>query len=394
MTILQPFPFRRIVTDHLIEGGSRIWWSLVSTFRDAGPLTFQVQAGKTALPTATDWVDVGSPVTDGFLAVDSEKRLYGKRLETHYRIVLTDSAGQQYVSHPEPVEGFLDEKSWVTAREMVRKFELIDRFISTEGWLLKRRRYGPPCTRCLDPLSNTITDSKCPLCRGTGYLVGYHPPVRLCLKMEPQTIQELRNGAQPPGQTQYNTILTHVLAFPQLALEDIWIADHSDLRFAIDVIKHSAIIKSVPLISDVTMHQLPFTDIAYRIPVGDQPDDQLLGELPTAGTGSETVTHDYGGPDALAYQLPDGCGIEGATILAFRKADYDAGIRSPSLAIAATTTSANGRWEYALKLDPGEYILVAQKVGEYGPNASDLTVIASQQTVASSSSSANSFGAF
>ncbi len=395
MPTTEGFPFRRLSVDHLVEGGSRVWWDLHQQFSPPLPYVFQLQVGKTGLPEATDWIDVGTPVTNGYFAIDDQKRNYGKRLEAHYRVKLA-AGGQNFVSLPVHCEGQLDERSWVMAREILRKDALLNKYTAVEGWLLKRYRYGARCTRCIERTTGQITDSKCPLCKGTGFLVGYHPPVRMCVDMDPTTINELRNGAQVPGATQYNQVIAHVNSFPQLAMLDVWVDDNSDLRYAIDVIKHTAVIRGVPLLSDITMHQLPLTDVVYRIGVGGEDNDHPRNDLPTSGTGSVEVTHDYGGEDALAYQLADGCGIEGATILAFRKADYDAGLRTAAQAVASSTTLANGRWAYALQLDPGEYVLVYEQFPTYGPTPQPLTVAAVPCSVSSQSSQSfsSSFGSF
>lgn len=391
MPTTSSFPFRRLSVDHLIEGGSRIWWELDPAFRVAQPWYYQLQAGKTGLTTATDWVDVGSAVLNGYYAVDDQKRLYGKRLETHYRVVLT-TGSRKYVSLPVHVEGQLDEASWLKARELLRKDTILDPLVSVEGYLIKRLRYGARCTRCLNTLTNEIEDSRCPQCRGTGYKVGYHPPVPLCIRMDPMTISELRNGTAAPGQTQYNTVTAHTNAFPQLALEDIWVDANSDLRFALDTIKHTAAIRGVPLFSQVTMHQLPFTDLVYTIPVGGEANDHPLSELPDSGTGSARIDHDTGGEDELAYTIDDGCGIAGATILAIPAADYANGLRTAANAVAASTTLANGRWAYAMNLDPGDYVLIFEKVGYFGPDTVEITVTVGDSSVSSTSSISSEFG--
>jgi Zn finger protein HypA/HybF involved in hydrogenase expression len=394
MPTTEGFPFRRLSVDHLVEGGTRVWWDLQSTFREPMPYVFQLQVGKTGLPDATDWTDVGTPVTNGYFAVDDQKRNYGKRLEAHYRVKLIANS-VNYVSLPVHCEGQLDERSWLLAREILRKDALLDKYVSVEGWLLKRYRYGARCSRCLEPTTQQITDSRCPICKGTGFQVGYHPPVRMCIEMDPTTINELRNGAQVPGATQYNQVVAHVAAFPQLAAYDVWADDNSDLRYSIDVIKHTAVVRGVPLLSDITIHQLPLTDVVYRIGVGGEANDHPLNDLPTSGAGSVAVTHDYGGEDVLAYQLANGCGIEGATILAFRKTDYDNGLRTAAHAVASSTTLANGRWAYALQLDPGEYVLVYEQFPTYGPTPQALTVAAVPCSISSQSSSfSSSFGSF
>ena len=394
MPATEGFPFRRLAADHMIQGVSRVWWQMHQNFGETSGCSFQLQAGYAGTANATDWVDVGTPVTDAFYAEDDQQRLHGKRLLTYYRVVLTVGT-TKYVSQPVSVHGELPEKDWVTAREIIRKERLRHNLVSRSGILLKRIRYGARCTECLDELTGEVTDSKCPTCQGTGFKVGYHPPVPLqCFDLTPETIAELRSGAQAPGQSRPTTVQARVIGFPTLSKEDIWVDARSDQRWAIHEIKHAAEIRGVPLVLTVTMSLLAYTHAAYRIQVGGEPDDHEMADLPGAGEGSEEVDHDHGAEDALAYHDADGCGIIGAIILAIPAADYEAGARDAASACAATTTMANGRWSYKLLLDPGDYVLLYEKTGEYGPDTQLLTVVSSTPeapVAVSESSSSDSF---
>lgn len=395
MPFTQSFPFRRVAVDHLIAGVSRIWWQLHPGFKDAGDHTFQLQAGYTGNINAADWTDVGSPTINAWYAEDDHRRLYGMRLLTHYRVKLTTAAGLVYVSNPAGVYGELPEHDWVQAREILRKEQLRSGLIGAPGYLVKRMRYGRSCTKCLDHLTGAVLDERCPECKGTGFQVGFHAPVPLqCWDITPQAIAEKRNGDKPPGQIRdAATIKARVLACPDLALEDVWVNGKSDERWAVDVIEQVVAPRGVPLVLSVTLQLIPYTDVVYKIQVGGEPNDQPDYVLPTAGGGCIEITHDYGGEDALAAQDAQGCGIPGVYILAIPAATYLAGGHAASDAVAATSTLANGRWAYALKLNAGNYYLVFEKPGEFGPNAVPVTVTGSSSSVAASlSSSASSFG--
>lgn len=370
------YPFRRLFVDHMIDGISRVWWQLDPALAVTSPLTFQLQAGYAGLPDATDWVDVGAPVEDAWYADDDQVRLRGKTLVNHYRVKLTTPTAT-YMSNPVGVYGIMPEEDWLLAREIVRKEILRSKRVGREGVLLKRIRYGARCTRCRDPLTKEVTDSRCPLCRGTGFLIGYHPPARMqCWDVSPETLNEQRNGTTPVGQSRDTRVNARVLGFPDLALEDVWVDGHSDQRWYVNVIEHISLMRGVPIIMNVTMDLAPYTDAIYRVPIGQESNDDPRNGMPTAGTGEVLIDHNYLGLDSLAYQK-DGdanCGIEGAYVYAFLKADYLAGLRRPQDAKAATTTSANGWWTYAMQLDPGDYILVYEKPGEYGPDIQALAV--------------------
>jgi hypothetical protein len=44
------------------------------------------------------------------------------------------------------------------------------------------------------------------------------------------------------------------------------------------------------------------------------------------------------------------------------------------LAVGKTTTRVNGRWSQSLRVDPGNYVLLYEKIGEYGPDTLTITV--------------------
>jgi hypothetical protein len=100
---------------------------------------------------------------------------------------------------------------------------------------------------------------------------------------------------------------------------------------------------------------------------------------PIAGTGSVLVDHNYGGPDALAYHNGAGCPIEGATVYVFPAAAYAAAQPSfpaRTTAIARANTAGSGRWDTGLQLNPGNYVLLFERVGDYGPDVQAVTVTA------------------
>lgn len=369
----ESYPFRRLSVDHMIRGVSRVGWEMHRNFNEPTPHIFQLQAGRTGLPDATDWVDVGTPVINGLVADDDQQRLSGKTLLTHYRVKLTTPLSVWF-SNPIHVYGQMDEKDWVLCREVARKENLRHRLVSREGFLVKRLRFGVKCRKCLDPLTGEVNDSRCPECQGTGFAVGYHPPMRLCLDMTPETIEELRGATQPPGGSRYVEVTARLRSFPPAAKEDVWVDGNSDQRWFVHVVKHLVEWRGVPLVSQVVMRLAPYSHMVYRLEVGGEPAARESEPLPGTGGGSETVDHDFGGPDALAYRDAADCGIVGARILAFSRANYNAGLRDPAHACASTTTSANGRWSFALEMDPGEYVLVYEKPGEYGPDVVEIVV--------------------
>ena len=371
------FPFRRVVVDHAIYGETRVWWDLDPSFSDPLLHDYQLQTSQAGVPSATDWQDTGDPVSHCFAAV-VDKPDTGKILYQHYRVVLTTSRGT-YVSEASPVWGVLTETDWLLARE-IRRRELVrlDFLAGKPGFLLKRRRFGERCPRCLDLATKEITDSFCPECHGTGFRYGYFAAVPCCWDVSPRGLLEQRSGTQPPGQKQQTTVTARISDGLPVTLLDIWVNSLSDERWAVGGVQHTVELRGVPLIVSCELHLLPFTDQVYRVPVNLLAADlavlPVTQELSKSGTGSQRVTHNYGSPDALVYRHgPDAsCGIGGARVRAFPAGAYAAGERE--LFTASTETTADGRWAGVLQLDPGNYILEFSKLGAFGPDTIAITV--------------------
>lgn len=373
---LQQYPFTRVWVDRLVIGKTRIWWRLHENFQPNGSLVYRLQAGNTGSNTSQDWEDVGSPVTNAAVLVDDVVRMQTKKSRLHYRIVLTNN-GKTYVSLPVGTWGLFDDAGWAKVVEILRLHEINHRLSTRHGLLLKKMRYGRVDQNAINPLTGAPIDSRRSQTFGTEFEIGYHPPVACtCMDLTPQVIAEDISDAGPKRDQAVVTGLT--AAFPQPDFEDVWVDIRSDQRWQVQTIRNEIEFQGVPIVISVTMTLLPENHIAYRIPVDAQSavPSILTQTGPTGLTNPVVIDHNYGGADALTYVDPAGCGVIGATLLLFRKVDYDNGLRGAASAIAIGQTGAAGRWMNKFRIDPGQYVLVAEKLGEFGPNHIDITVTA------------------
>lgn len=89
-----------------------------------------------------------------------------------------------------------------------------------------------------------------------------------------------------------------------------------------------------------------------------------------SGSGDVEVTHNYGGVDNLRY-VHDSAGVDGGTIRAYLKSEYDAGnytIRGNAV------TGSDGRWIAPIYLDADTYYLFFSKSGVYATTKVEVTV--------------------
>lgn len=372
------FPFRRVSVDHMVHGKTRVWWYLDPAFNDGGPYSFQLQYGRTGLKDATDWKNVGPPVVNGYTAYDPAWRESGYDKTIHYRVVLT-TAQSVYVSQAANCFGELPEREWVLAREIIRKEQVRNRLVATPGYLIKPMRYGKLCTLCRDPLTKEVTDNSCPECSGTGFEIGYHPSLAMqCWDLSPAAINEELDAEMKGTTREQPYVEARVIGFPAINKYDIWVNATSDDRWVVDNIQVIAALRNVPIIYKLRLGLLPYSNPVYTIEIGGEDAERQGPTLPIKGCGSVVVDQDYLGPDSLIYQPVDGCPVAGANIYVFNRADFDEyefNINR-TLAVATSTTRVNGRWGNSVKLDPGSYTLLYEKVGEFGPDVYNLTVTA------------------
>lgn len=375
MSLQKSYPFRRVSVDHMIRGVTRVWWQLEPTFAEAGPYTFQIQRSDTGLANAQNWKDVGDPVVNTVYAVDEKQRDAGDLIVTHYRVTLTTPTGT-YVSAPASCYGELDESDWLKAREIIRKEMLRHQKVSVGGYLLKVLRYGKPCERCRDKLTQEPSDSYCPVCFGTNYEGGYHPALELqCWDLSPQIIQE-DSDDQLKGTTRENAYVTaRVIGFPGLNYKDVWVNGSTDERWRVEQIQVAAAIRGVPLVYEVRMGLLSFTNVVYTLPLSAEP--PATPPLPIIGTGCVSVNSTYNNND-MRYLTAENTPVSGANVYVFDKALFDsADPQYPPrhYAIAGTVTDADGDWTTNMLLNPGQYVLLYEKDLVFGPDTKELTVI-------------------
>lgn len=257
--------FLRVRVDYIVDGGGRISWLLHPNFIEPGPYVFQLQVGETGTNVATDWANVGDPVTDTFYVIDTEKRLYGKTADLHYRLQLDTGLGKTYYSEPANVLGNLEVRDWNLAQEITRKEQLRHSALaSPNGYLLIAKRHGPLCSVCLDPLTKEPTTSNCDSCFGTGFEGGYFPAVPnvFCDINFAPTREAL---TAQTGTDKQETAQGRFTAVPQVKDRDIWINKTTDDRHYIHGIAISAHARGVPVVYTCQLRKAPYTDTIYSI---------------------------------------------------------------------------------------------------------------------------------
>lgn len=262
--------FDMVHVSYLIRGGTRVMWLLSPEFSDPRPWSFQLQQGQTGNANASDWEDVGLEVTNGVFATDPTQHDFAKTISTHYRIILTTPSAI-YTSQPTNKLGVLAARDWRLAREIVRKERVLQRYSAQDGFLLKRIVTGLDCSICLDLQTKEVTDPNCPECRGTGKQCGYFEPMScIWASLSPeQSIVKLDEQGMR-GTIQDMTSTARMLMLPIISEFDVWVSARTDERYVIRGVSNIAEIRGVPIVANVALRKLPFTDIVYTVPIPEQ----------------------------------------------------------------------------------------------------------------------------
>jgi hypothetical protein len=238
-------------------------WVLEPSFASPGPYLFTLQRGHAVNDDA--WTDVATTIDQPWL-YDNHPVFSQHDRTTYYRVVLTDGDEQTHVSQPVSALSDWAHHDWCLAREILRKESLLlHRKAGTRGYLLKRRTWGDPCPRCLDPSTGAVKDAGCPVCYGTGVVGGYYPPLEYWVLMNPTQRMKKLNADAGLITSVIETV--RGLAWPSPEGNDVWVQAGPNKRFRIaGDVEAIARHRGIDLILNLRMEELPQSSVVYTVP--------------------------------------------------------------------------------------------------------------------------------
>jgi len=246
------------------EGGTTVQWSLNGQIRDNGEYRYILQFSNAGTDDPQAWKKVAEGI-ETWTLTDPVQRLPGVFCFTHYRLVLrTDE--RTYFSKPYSALTRLTYKDWQTYKSVLRaEYVQMQAESGTKGFLFKRRISGRPCKHCRDHNLDISKDSQCPVCYGTKYVNGYYRPIP-CFWMNVSpgdaTVQYDQNISGP---TINDKFTARALASPILTTGDIWLDQQSSERFRIVEVTPIVEQKGLPVVYQLGIQRLPFSDIVYQV---------------------------------------------------------------------------------------------------------------------------------
>lgn len=356
------YPFEQLIIYNQASGQAYVTWRIHRSMRDKGPYFYKLQVARTPNANDPEWEDVTGFQNDVAYLIDPGTPVYGHYLDKYYRVILKtgENDGEKtYISPAYGIFGQLRPREWEIAKDIRRRERLRYGYTAVPVTVYKLKRYGETCPHCVSDQSEGCSNSKCPYCYGTGYVGGYHAGFGMqMMDISPSQIKEIHYSDDVATfNTSQDAYQARAAGIPELCEGDIIVDESTDQRFKVSTSPVIAQIRRVPLVREVDMTLLPFSDIAYTI------SDDRIRE--SEGCGSTQIDEDYPEKDSLKFVDEDGLPVEGATVTIKDSSDD---------IVFTTTTTSSGKWASIYMAEPGEYTVSLQSAFDVEPIDVSITV--------------------
>jgi len=264
MIQIKSFYARSFDLDHM-----DLFWE-VADFFDDNILAYNFYIERSESPGGP-WDLLAGPFQDKYYFRDVSPSLLHKWRTLYYRLKIVNNNTQE-VSYfgPTTQAGEPD----LIALEIIRQEDVLLReFIGRKCWLFPVRTFGAKCV-CLDRVTGRRMRSGCQTCFDTGYLGGYLSPVECYVQFDPDP-KSSQPGPFGEGQTRNSS--GRLISFPPMKPKDI-LVEAENRRWQIVTVTMTERLRA-RVHQEITFHEVPKGDIAYKLPVNI---DGLTGLSPSA----------------------------------------------------------------------------------------------------------------
>jgi hypothetical protein len=252
-----------------------VYWRLAEDFNWKDNYTFRVGV---SLESGGVFEPLGQ--TDNCLFFDDEQRLYGKNSDLWYQVQVIDKSSEYvYVtSKPAQLQGALSDKAFKIAKRMTKQFQhKLRKGGAQPGFFLKRKVWGTACPSCVDFDVETVVNSHCPVCFGTGIMGGYHEEVPLWIRT---SVAQQSRSKTVSGSADATQIAGECIAYPFISPYDVWLDDRTGERFLITEVKNVLELERKPVTVQLVMSRIAETSAVMDVPVkDDEAEDFVLRDL-------------------------------------------------------------------------------------------------------------------
>ena len=235
-------------------------WKVQGGCEDLGPWEFTVEESVT---TADNWHPVSPTLVGVFEWSDTVRRIPDKDSVLYFRVRFHTQRATYFSAAVAPW-GTLNKREYLIAKDIMRREVLHARTLAgVMGSVWIKNIYGPRCTVCLDPITGTIRNSKCPVCFGTGYVPPYHGPYDLWFTFTPKDgkIELSEDGS---GTVQPKPFNIRAIGTLPIRHQDVIIDRAEDKRYIVSNTKMEAELRRVPIVQTIVASEAATTDAVYQ----------------------------------------------------------------------------------------------------------------------------------
>lgn len=267
-------------------------WAVTPTHLDLYDYTFAIERSESAFGP---WDVITQPFVDRYSFRDVTARQYDRWRQYWYRIKVTRKSDQNSnYSEVATLEAAPD----LVAMEVRRIEQILFReYIGRSCWVFPVRTFGQRCPECYDARTSSKLRSGCITCYDTTWVRGYLDPIETPIQFDPSP----KNiEAQTLSETQQQNASARTTHFPVLKPKDI-IVEHENRRWRVFRVSTTQRLRAV-LHQELVLHEIPPTDIEYRLPINKELIDTFQPS-PARGFTNPHALSSHGGQDWLTSVL-------------------------------------------------------------------------------------------
>jgi len=234
-------------------------WEVDPAYSGPAPV-FVVQRGETH---EGPWSAI-SPALSTVYAWSSTGRFVApKDPVLYFRVEATAGSKKYYSSVIQPY-GVINKREFLLIRN-IRRQELLQmrQMTGVQGCFYSKSIFGPPCTTCTDLVGGDSYSTTCADCFGTGRSPGYHGPY--CCWFVPSTAQRAKGMPGGPNVREDYSFQFRFVGTPPLKKDDVIVDKAQAKLYYVDAIVSVAEIRRVPIVQNVTVHEIPTSSPLYSL---------------------------------------------------------------------------------------------------------------------------------
>jgi len=235
-------------------------WRIADTYEEELDYTFYVErAGAPSGP----WETVSSGLKQQYLFRDGAVNQRKHNTTYYYRIKAVHNVSGEF-TYSQP--GHQGAKMPREAAVMIYNENILfTKFTGMLCWLFPKKTFGQKCQVCYDPILGRENISNCLTCFGSGYVGGYHRPVRLHVQIFPMA-QQVQSDTF--GNSEQQNTSAMCIAFPPVSPEDV-LVESDNTRWRVVRVETSERLRFT-VRQTLSLAKIPIGDVEYSLPIEEE----------------------------------------------------------------------------------------------------------------------------